>query len=103
ATSAHELVGTSSARLDLPAKVFGEACFIHDLELPGMLHGRMLRPPSAGATLESLDDAKVRSLAGVMDVVRDGSFVGVIAQSEAQAEAAVARLARAARWRPGPP
>jgi CO/xanthine dehydrogenase Mo-binding subunit len=102
APSAHRVVGTSSERLDLPAKVFGEACFIHDLELPAMVHGRMLRPAAIGATLESLDDAKVRAMPGVVEVVRDGSFIGVIAEDEAQAEAAVAKLASLARWRPGP-
>jgi nicotinate dehydrogenase subunit B len=102
APATHRVVGTSSARLDLPAKVFGEGCFIHDLELPAMLHGRMLRPASVGATLESLNDAKVRALPGVLEVVRDGSFVGVIAQGEAQAQLAVAKLARLAKWKPGP-
>jgi nicotinate dehydrogenase subunit B len=96
---AHRIVGTAIERSDLPDKVFGRACFVHDLELPRMLHGRMLRPPSAGATLVDLDETATRALSGVIDVVRDGSFVGVLAESEAQADAAVRRLAMRAKWR----
>src|SRR6202165_3233251 len=51
AVAAHRIVGAAIERTDLPDKVFGRACFIHDLELPRLLHGRMLRPPSVGATL----------------------------------------------------
>jgi nicotinate dehydrogenase subunit B len=99
--SAHRIVGQAVARHDLPDKVFGRACFIHDLELPQMLHGQVLRPPSPGATLIDLDDAGVRALPGVVAVVRDGSFVGVVASSEADAEAARRRLAAGATWQQG--
>ncbi len=101
AASAHRIVGTSIARLDLDDKVFGGPCFIHDLELPQMLHGRVLRPPSADATLLDLDEAKVRALPDVVTVVRDGSFVGVLAESEAGADAALKELAAGATWRQG--
>ncbi|MGZ5677014.1 MAG: molybdopterin cofactor-binding domain-containing protein [Usitatibacter sp.] len=101
AASAHRIVGKPIARLDLPAKVFGKPSFIHDLELPRMLHGRVLRAPSATATLIELDEARVRALPGVVAVVRDGSLVGVIAESEARADAALRKLAAAATWRPG--
>ena len=100
--SAHRIVGAPVARLDLPDKVFGAACYIHDLELPLMLHGRVLRPPSPGATLTGLDEARVRALPGVVEVVRDGSLLGVIAEGEARADAALARLAALATWRRGP-
>ena len=95
----HGIVGQAVERLDLPAKVFGEASFIHDLELADMLHARMLRPGYAGAVLESLDTAGASQLPGVVTIVRDGSLVGVIARSESQALSAVAHLARAATWR----
>lgn len=98
---AHCVVGEAIARLDLPDKVFGKPYFIHDLELPGMLHGRMLRPPAADATLAALDEAPVRALPGVVAVVRDGSLVGVIAESEARADSALRKLAAAATWRAG--
>ncbi|TMH31610.1 MAG: xanthine dehydrogenase family protein molybdopterin-binding subunit, partial [Betaproteobacteria bacterium] len=85
-------------RLDLPDKVFGAACFIHDVELEGMLHGRMLRPPSPGATLEHLDETDARTVAGLVDIVRDGSLVGVLAESEPAADAALRKLSSGARW-----
>ena len=56
--------------------------FIHDLALPGMLHGRVLRPPSPGATLIGAGRGGARGLPGVVAVVRDGSFAGVVAETE---------------------
>ncbi|HXF67650.1 MAG TPA: molybdopterin cofactor-binding domain-containing protein [Burkholderiales bacterium] len=94
------LVGRPLARLDIPAKIAG-AAFIHDLELPGMLHGRILRPPAYGAQLLALDEAPVRAIAGLRALVREGSFLGVVAEREEQAIRARAALARAARWSPG--
>ncbi len=67
--SAYRIVGEPIERLDLPDKVFGAPCFIHDLELPRMAHGRVLRPPSPGATLVELDEARVRAMPGVVAVV----------------------------------
>jgi CO/xanthine dehydrogenase Mo-binding subunit len=99
--SAHRIVGKAIARVDLPDKVFGMPCFIHDLELPQMLHGRVLRPPSPGATLIDLDDAAALALPDVVAVVRDGSLVGVLADSEAGADAALQKLAAGATWRQG--
>jgi len=92
------IVGRDAERIDLPDKILGRARYIHDVVLPGMLHGRVLRPPSAAATLIGLDEARVRSIAGVVDIVRDGSFVGVIAEREEIAVAALERLRRDARW-----
>jgi nicotinate dehydrogenase subunit B len=99
--AAHRIVGTPVTRLDLPDKIFGNACYIHDLELPRMLHGRVLRPPAADATLTDLDDAEVRALSGVVAVVRDGSLLGVIAESESVADSALKKLAAGASWRQG--
>ena len=97
--SAHRIVGKAIARLDLPAKIFGEPCFIQDLELPQMLHGRVLRPPSPDATLIDLDESQARRLPGVVAIVRDGSLVGVLAETEAGADAALNKLAAGATWR----
>ena len=91
------LVGKAVPRLDIPAKLAG-AAFLHDLELPEMLHGRVVRPPSYRAKLVSLDDARVREMDGVRAVVRKGRFIGVVAQREEQAIRAMTALARAARW-----
>jgi CO/xanthine dehydrogenase Mo-binding subunit len=85
-------------RLDLPAKVLGAPVFLHDLELPGMVHGRVLHPPGPGAVLRDVDAAAVEDLPGVLRVVRDGSFLGVVARTEREAERALHKLRAAARW-----
>ena len=77
----------------------GRPVFIQDLRLPGMVHGRVVRPPSYGAELTRLDDAMVRKMPGVISVVRDGRFLGVVAEREEQAIAAREALAKAATWR----
>lgn len=99
--AARRLAGTAAARLDIPDKVFGKPRFIHDLVLPGMLYGRVLRPPSPGATLTALDETVARGVPGVIAVVRDGSFAGVVAETEDAAHAAVQRLGKAATWTQG--
>ncbi|MBI3044804.1 MAG: xanthine dehydrogenase family protein molybdopterin-binding subunit [Betaproteobacteria bacterium] len=91
------LVGERLPRLDIPAKVSG-AAFLQDLDLPGMLHGRVVRPPAYRARLVSLDDARARAIAGVRAVVREGSFLGVVAEREEQAIRAREALLHGARW-----
>jgi CO/xanthine dehydrogenase Mo-binding subunit len=98
----HRIVGQSIPRFDIPGKVTGKAAYVQDLRLPGMVHGRVVRPPRYGSTLESIDEAKARAIPGVIAVVRDGSFLGVIAEREEQAVKARAALADAAKWKPGP-
>lgn len=93
--AAYRVVGTSLPRRDLPAKVFGQAAFLHDLRLPGMLHARVIRPPAVHARLLALADGPLP--AGVR-LVRNGSFLAVAAESETAAERAAERLARRARW-----
>ena len=90
------VAGRSAQRLDIPDKVTGRPRFLHDLVLPGMLFGRVVRPPGPGATLDQLDDADLP--AGVLAQVRNGSFLGVIAESDRIAVAAAGMLAGAARW-----
>jgi CO/xanthine dehydrogenase Mo-binding subunit len=94
----HAIVGKPAPRRDIPAKVTGTPIYVHDLELPGMLHGRIARPPSYEARLAGVDEAEVRALPGVVKVVRDGSFLGVIAEREEQAIRALIRMKRLARW-----
>jgi nicotinate dehydrogenase subunit B len=94
---ARHIVGTSVPRLDLPDKVAGRPRFIHDLELPGQLHARVVRPPSPGARLVDVDSALIPT-AGVVTVVRDGSFLGVVAVDEDSARRAATDLRAAARW-----
>jgi len=100
--SAHKIVGQSIPRFDIPGKVTGKATYVQDLRLPGMVHGRVVRPPQYGATLQSVDEAKVRAIPGVIAVVRDGSFLGVIATREEQAVKAREALAAGAIWKAGP-
>lgn len=97
------IIGKSVPRLDLADKVFGTPRFIHDLELPGMLHGRIVRPHAIGAALATLDVESIQSMPGVVSVVRDGSFLGVIAATERDAVRAAERLAKIAEWDPGEP
>jgi CO/xanthine dehydrogenase Mo-binding subunit len=95
--TSREVSGTSAPRLDLSTKLFG-AAFVHDLELPGMLHGRIVRPSSYGARLVSFDVATVRGLPGVEQVLVDGRFIGICAQREEQAVKAAMAAQRLARW-----
>ena len=97
----HTIVGHSVPRRDIPAKVTGGAAYVQDLRLPRMLHGRVVRPPRYGARLDSVDEAPVRALPGVVAVVRDGSFLGVVAQREEQAIKARDSLTRSAKWSGG--
>ena len=92
------LMGRSLPRIDIPAKVFGGQAFIQDLRLEGMVHARVVRPPGYGARLRSVETASVLRHPGVLHVVRDGSYLAVVAQREYQAIAAMQALAGAARW-----
>jgi nicotinate dehydrogenase subunit B len=100
--AAHKIVGKSIARFDIPAKVTGGAAFVQDIRLPDMLHGRVVRPLRYGSKLDGVDEAKAKALPGVVAVVREGSFLGVIAQREEQAIKARKVLAESARWSGGP-
>jgi CO/xanthine dehydrogenase Mo-binding subunit len=89
------VAGRSAPRIDLPDKVTGRPRFLHDLVLPGMRYGRVVRPPGPAAVLLSPGDPPLP--AGVV-TVRDGSFLGVIATTDRMALAAAAALAKAADW-----
>jgi len=88
-------------RRDIPAKVTGGAAYVQDIRLPRMLHGRVVRPPRYGARLDNVDEAPVRAMPGVVAVVRDGSFLGVVAEREEQAIKARGALIRTAKWSGG--
>ena len=98
----HTIVGTNAARLDIPAKATGTPRFVQDLELPGMLFGRVVRPPSYAAQLTAFDSDAVRKLPGVIAVVRDGNFIGIVAEREEQAVKARLAAASAAQWQETP-
>ena len=97
-SSQHRLTGTSVQRRDIPAKVTGGEAFVQDLRLPGMVHGRVVRPPAPRAKLVSVDVAAVQRMAGVRAVHRDGNFLAVAADREEQAIAAANALRASARW-----
>jgi CO/xanthine dehydrogenase Mo-binding subunit len=98
----YKIVGTSEQRVDIPPKVTGQPVYLHDTRLPGMLHARVLRPRVDGpAVLTAIDEAAVQGLPGVVKLVRDGSFVGVIAEREFQAIRAVEKLRESAKWKVG--
>lgn len=99
--AARRLAGGAVERVDIPDKVFGRPRFIHDLTLPGLLHARVLRPPSPGGTLTALEEAMARAVPGVTAVVRDGSFAGVVAETEDSARAGLEALMAAATWQAG--
>jgi nicotinate dehydrogenase subunit B len=89
-------------RIDIPAKVTGGAAYIQDMRPPGMLHGRVVRPPSYGAVLDRADTAAVERMPGVVKVVRDGNFLGVLAMREWAVIEAMRVLAAEASWRETP-
>ncbi|MDB5829883.1 MAG: putative oxidoreductase subunit protein, partial [Variovorax sp.] len=96
--SQHVVMGQAVARLDIPAKVSGGAAYVQDMRLPGMVHARILRPPSPGAALRSLDTARITVMPGVLKVVHDGRFIAVVAVREYQAVMAWKALNAAAQW-----
>jgi nicotinate dehydrogenase subunit B len=95
----YSIMGQPVPRVDIPAKVTGGAAYIQDMRLPGMVHARVVRPPSYGAELVAPDSASVENLPGVVKVVRDGNFLAVVATKEYQAVKAMRALASRAKWR----
>src|SRR3989449_161305 len=95
----YQVVGKPAPRRDLPDKIAGRPRFIQDITLPGMLYGRMVRPPYNFAGPVSLDDSKVKSMPGLAAIVRDGGFVGVLAEREDVAISAQRALRVTASWR----
>jgi nicotinate dehydrogenase subunit B len=99
-TDDYRIVGQSMPRVDLPAKATGELVYVHDIRVPGMLHGRVVRPPYAGVdggdfvgtSLLDVDESSVRDVPGLVAVVRIADFVGVVAEREENAIKAASRL-----------
>ena len=95
------VAGSSVQRFDIPDKVFAVPRFIHDSALPGMLHGRVLRPDTAGAKLMRLAEDGARAVAGLVAIVHDGNFAGVVSETEDGAEAALKALRKDSAWSSG--
>ena len=86
----HTIVGQNIPRVDILEKLTGGEAFVQDLKLEGMLHGRVVRPyvrtpTGVGATIQNVDDSAARAMPGVLQVVRNGNFIGVVAEREEQA------------------
>ena len=77
----YRIVGTSVPRADVQGKVFGTAAFVTDIRVPGMLHGRMIRPPNAGTVPVAVDGSSIAAIPGAR-VVHKGNFLGIVAQKE---------------------
>lgn len=77
----YKIVGKSITRDDITRKMFARETYVGDIRLPGMLHGRMIRPATAGATVVSVDETSVAHLKGVR-VVKNGGFLGIVAPRE---------------------
>ena len=102
----HRIVGQPVNRSDIPAKAAGTFLYVHDVRVPGMLHGRVVRPPYSGLDvgefvgrcLESVDRRSIDDIPGIVAVVVEGDFVGVVAEREEYAAEAAERLD--VRWKP---
>jgi len=94
----HELVSKPIKRDDIKNLVKGEAHFVHDLRLDGMVHARVLHPPSYEANLKTTDFSEILTLPGVLKVIRNGSFLAVIATREYQAVKAWLYLKSTCEW-----
>jgi CO/xanthine dehydrogenase Mo-binding subunit len=104
-TDRYRVVGTNVPRIDLSDKLTGARRYVHDLNPADMLFARVVRPPSRGARLRNVDTARTVALPGVVSVVRDGSFLAVVAEREEVALRAAERVRRDAHWdeQPGLP
>ena len=93
-----KVMDQSVPRVDIPGKVTGGQAYIQDMRLPGMVHARVVRPPSYGAQLGECDSAVVEKMPGVVKVIRDGNFLAVVAEQEFQSIKAMKALSAAAKW-----
>lgn len=103
-TSVHEwkVLGTSVLRPNAESIVTGTHRYPSDIVRPGMLYGKVLRAPAYGASLISVDFAAVKAMKDVI-VVQDGPFIGVAAPNSFRANAALAAISGAAKWKTAPP
>jgi nicotinate dehydrogenase subunit B len=94
----YKVMGQPVPRVDIPAKATGGAAYVQDMRLPGMVHARLVRPPSYGAELTECDTSSIEKLPGVVKVVRNGNFLAVVAKKEFQAIKAMRALSAVAKW-----
>jgi CO/xanthine dehydrogenase Mo-binding subunit len=87
------VLGRSIRRVDLPDMVTARLEYVHNVRVPGMLHGRPVRPPAVGASLMSVDESSIKDIPGIVKVVTRKNYVGVVAEKQWQAIQAAQRLA----------
>jgi nicotinate dehydrogenase subunit B len=97
--STFKIMGQPVPRVDIPAKVTGGAAYVQDMRLPGMVHARIVRPPSYGAELADCDISAVEKMPGVVKVIRDGNFLALVGNKEFQTVKAMKALSAAAIWK----
>ena len=100
--ASYKVMGQPIQRVDIPGKVTGGEAYVQDMRLPGMLHARLVRPPSYGAQLTECDTSAVEKMPGFVKVVRDGNFLAVVTKKEFQSIKAMKVLAAAAKWKETP-
>jgi len=93
------VLGTPVPRVEIPAMVTGRFEFVHNVRVPGMLHGRVVRPPSTNGAVAGVDRRSIEHMPGVVRVVVKNNFVGVVAEKPWQALRAAAALK--VTWTPG--
>lgn len=94
----HRFIGRSVPRPDIDDMMSGRRIFLQEQHPEGLLYGYVVRPPAYTARLLSLDTGPIERMLGVVKVVRNGSFLGVVAQRQAQALAASQAMSSAAKW-----
>ena len=93
-------IGQSSPRLDLPAKIFGERAFIHDMVLDGMVHARVVRQPNRGAAIEAVDEQAIKAAAKApVEFVRNGNFLAIVGNDETAVDAAALAASNHVTWK----
>lgn len=95
------VLGKPVKSLDRPELMTGHFEFVHYVTVPGMAHGRVVRPPAMGATVKHVDESSVSNIPGMVKVVVRKDFVGVVAETQYAAIQAAQKLK--VEWNPGPP
>jgi CO/xanthine dehydrogenase Mo-binding subunit len=95
-----KVLGKSVPSMDRVALITGTFEFVHNVHVPGMVHGRVVRPPETGATVANVDEKSVQHVLGLIKVVVRSNFVGVVAEKQWQAAQGAKDLK--VTWKPGP-
>src|SRR5215472_1531660 len=95
----YRVVGQHAPRIDLAQKIFGGLAFVHDMLIDGIVHARVVRQPSRGATIKAIDERAIRhSTKGQIEIIRDGNFVAILGSDETAVEAAASAASNHVTW-----